>query len=738
MLATATASWLQAEALYRLGDLEAATRLNVQATKLIRQIAPQSKLAGNIMLTSGSIHGDKTEVAAALVDLLNAHRLFVHVGEARSQAISLVCISTLFKNAKDYLAALRYLQEALEAFNADPNLAVSIHINRGAIFQENSEYSKAELEFTIASRLNVSAFTQQLLRNQARNYLLLGKLSYADKTIAIGRNQARNRDDVQLFLPLMAQSDLLHNRPNDAVILIEQFFDNVDLNTTSFSYRGPHQTAFNIYRALHRDDKALAHLIALKRLDDQATKLATETSTALMAARFDSANQEAKIARLQDAERLRVARDALQQSEMQRTLLLVVAIASMIILLLLLFAVRTLRRSRDQVRAANDDLNVTNRALNKALAAKTEFLASTSHEIRTPLNGILGMTQVMLADAALPESTRDRLHVVHGAGIVMRGLVDDILDVAKLEKGKLLLEERAFDLCACLTDASAMWAEQARAKRLRFETDLTACPPLVAGDAGRLKQIVSNLLSNAVKFTAAGTVTLRAEAAGDDIRISVADTGIGIAPDRQGDVFEPFRQADASTTRRYGGTGLGLSICRSLARAMGGDIVVESRLGYGSTFIVTLPLPVAMSLPDETVTADDGPVLLIAERNPIARAMFRSLFADHVDTVRFAATPAETAAAIAAGGVVHVLVDDATARAGGDPHGCLAAIVAAAGRIPVTLLWPIAAAAERDELLALGLKAVVAKPVSGRALIATLFPPICDEEHGSALVSRAA
>ena len=741
-VAEATIVWLRGEAYFRMDDLVAAGPLIERALREVDQVAPGSKLAGDVLLTDGSIHGTRTEVAEALVDFQRAHHNFVRVGDARGQAISLICISTLYKDAKDYTTALRYLREALEAYQADPNLEISTRNNRGVILQHQGQLVAAEKEFTTSLKLARSQQNQnaviQVLRNRARNSLLAGNVAQARRDIeAAQRLSSAARVQDGSLLALSAQADLQTGQVSLAGKIIDTAFADVDLNDTPVTVRDAHQTAFDVYRALHQDGKALAHLLALKRLDDESTRLAPETSTALMAAQFDSANQEAKIARLRDAEKLRVARDALKEAEFERLLLLLGAGAGAVILLLLTVNLMTVRRSRDRVRAANRDLERTNGALGEALAAKTEFLATTSHEIRTPLNGILGMTQVLLADAAMAPPMRERLGVVHGAGLTMRALVDDILDVAKMETGALALEQQPFDLRASLEDATAMWAEQARAKGLIFAADLARCPTYVAGDAARVRQIVFNLLSNALKFTDAGAVSISAEGDADGVRIRVSDTGIGIAPDKQGQVFEPFQQADASTTRRFGGTGLGLSICRSLARAMGGDITVASQPGRGATFTVALALP-SVEAPVAAAPAEDRPALLIVDRNPIGRAMFRSLFAPYSEAIRFAGTAADAAASLARGGVAQVLVDDATVRASGDPRQFLATIVAAAGATPVTLLWPAAAEAEREAWLRLGVTAVIAKPVSGAALIAALFPPGCDEAGEPRLVSQAA
>jgi CheY-like chemotaxis protein/anti-sigma regulatory factor (Ser/Thr protein kinase) len=396
-----------------------------------------------------------------------------------------------------------------------------------------------------------------------------------------------------------------------------------------------------------------------------------------------------------------------------------------------------IRRSRDQVRAANADLAVTNSALSKALAAKTEFLATTSHEIRTPLNGILGMTQVMLTDRSLAPATRDRLTVVHGAGMTMRALVDDILDVAKMETGNLGLEVAPFDLRTMLEEASRMWAEQASAKGLTFKIELDQCPGRVEGDVARVRQIVFNLLSNACKFTSQGSVTLSAEAGDTGVLIRVADTGIGIAPEQHQAVFESFRQADASTTRQFGGTGLGLSICRNLARAMDGEVTLASKPGEGSTFTVALPLPAATSAPVCAAPSEGGAILVI-DRNPIVRAMMRTLLTPHAAKVVFAGTAAEAAECLAAGGIARVLIDDATARADADPRGFVAQVVASADGALLALLWPKGEELEGTALLELGIGLLIPKPITGAALVQQLFPTEPAAEQQSSLVPRAA
>ena len=231
-------------------------------------------------------------------------------------------------------------------------------------------------------------------------------------------------------------------------------------------------------------------------------------------------------------------------------------------------------------------------------------------------------------------------------------------------------------------------------------------------------------MSNALKFTPTGSIALVAETEGRDrYRIAITDTGIGIAADKTTEIFESFRQADAGTTRQFGGTGLGLAICRNLARAMGGDISVESAVGQGSTFAASLPLVhAAPPIACETV-GQGGPGILIVDRNPISRAMLRALLAPSAGTVAFASSAGEATACLPVMQVAHVLVDDATIRAEPDFLAALALLAEAARAkdVATSLLWPIAAVLDRDALIATGIDQVIAKPVTGSALVDQLF-----------------
>jgi PAS domain S-box-containing protein len=267
-------------------------------------------------------------------------------------------------------------------------------------------------------------------------------------------------------------------------------------------------------------------------------------------------------------------------------------------------------------RAADQALREATLAAEAASAAKSEFLANMSHELRTPLNGVIGLAY-LLEHTTLDEQQRGYLAQMQLSSRALLGVINDVLYLSKIEAGELTLEDAPFDLRALLSELAQRLTVSAESKQLQLTIPMVDdAHRLLRGDATRLQQILVNLLSNAIKFTERGEVGLQVSFAdcGSDrllLRCEVRDSGIGIAKEAQHRLFAPFTQVDASTTRRFGGTGLGLSIVKRLTQLMGGEVGVESELGEGSLFWVSLPMTLASLLTSADDPAQAGNAALV-------------------------------------------------------------------------------------------------------------------------------
>lgn len=292
-------------------------------------------------------------------------------------------------------------------------------------------------------------------------------------------------------------------------------------------------------------------------------------------------------------------------------------------------------------------LDQTNQELGEALKARSEFLANMSHEIRTPMNGVLGMLE-LVDDANLDTTQKQQLEIARRSGKTLLALINDILDLSKIESGKLELESQPFNLPDFLEDLRQLYGKQLQDKQLSFILQKAPeIPDWIEGDRTRLWQVLTNLVSNAIKFTHHGGISvilwLDHKEDNERIELQVCDTGIGIPPEAQARIFESFSQADGSTTRKYGGTGLGLTIAQNLVKLMGGRITVTSEMGKGSTFSFSMALrrvqaPVAEAAP-AAVDADIERLaqlqVLVVEDNAVnrqvAQGMLKSLGVTRVD-----------------------------------------------------------------------------------------------------------
>jgi CheY-like chemotaxis protein len=415
----------------------------------------------------------------------------------------------------------------------------------------------------------------------------------------------------------------------------------------------------------------------------------------------------------------------------------------------LVVAVRRYSRASAVLRTALRGAKTERLRAEQANAAKSDFLATMSHEIRTPLNGVLGMAQAMAAEE-LPPRQQERLDVIRQSGEVLLVLLNDLLDISKIEAAKLELEEGVVDIAKIGAQADAAFSPLVAAKGVAFRlwvSDSARGPR--KGDPVRVRQIIYNLLANAVKFTETGKVSVLISATDEELVIEVVDTGAGITPEQLVTLFERFTQADASTTRRYGGSGLGLSISRGLARMMGGDITARSTLGEGSTFTARLPLPLiegqaaweqemeplavapaalpkvapSKAAPPAPEAPEEGVRILAAEDNATNRLVLKTLLEQVGLHAHIVENGQEAVEAWRGGRWDVILMDiqmpvmDGVAAA---KEIRLAESMGGLARTPIIALTANAMSHHKSEYADAGMDAMVPKPIQLPYLIATL------------------
>lgn len=766
--AAAKTLWLRGEALVRLNRAGEAERPVARALALLDG-DPEPKLRADLYLTQGRIARRSGQTELALARYHEAHDLFTQTGSARSQAIALQSIGSIYNDAGAYERVLHYYERADGLVADDARLRMVAANNMGNALKALGRYAEAEARFgtalAIAEAQDSDYLRVRILTNlasvQTRGEAFEQAQATIDRAMAVTEAAGDGgRAWADFVWAVRAELRLATGRQDLAANDLARVFAGKDLAATPAPYREFHDLAATVF-AVTDPALALSHMRAFVRLDSAARDAAASANLALRAAEFDFAAQDLEIERLETAS-LR-SRLALARTETGRRRFQVMALqgGSAAIIIISLLALRVFRRNHEaltgmheELEASHVELTATNAALVEANEARMRFLAATSHEIRTPLNGIIGMTEVILRDMHRDDDNRPRVRIAHEAGRALLGIVNDILDMAKIERDETEVQRTDVDVPSLFADTAALWQKAAEDKDLRLITSFQGCPRTARVDEKHIRQITNNLLNNAIKFTDAGEVSLVVGVRGDDLMVRVRDTGIGIAHGDLDRVFDMFEQAQGGKQRRYGGTGLGLAICRRLARLMNGEIVVESAVGAGSTFTLTVPMteaiaaagihgPVlteAMVPPSDVNTVascqTDGLTVsgepprtyelselrvLVAEDNAVNQMVVRAYLATKVASLTIAGDGRDALAKAEEGPYDLVLMDKQMPHMDGvEATRAIRALGGTWATTPIIAVTADAFQGAMEEMTAAGCQAFVAKPLSEDHLLETI------------------
>jgi len=615
--AVATALCLEAEALNRTNRNADALRAVTKASELAASGSKVVKLDGDLAAARGFIAESGGNFALALKNYQQAQKIFAQLGIKRWQAIAFLDLGELYDKARDYDREIRYYREAAQVYAGDPLVAVGEADNLGYAYLRMSRYADAipslEHALAIAASLKSPVIEATVLTNLALSYAGAGKLDEAERAADRSLEIVSKTDpdgEARFAWGAKAEIEYRRGRLEAAAADLQRAFHGVDLTTTPPRYLAFHQIAYEIYKAKGDLAHAIEHLEAFKRLDDEGRSLAASVNLALLGARFDFTQQDLEIEQLRSAGLERDISLRKSQAELQAIVFSSIIVA--IVLLLGWFGwrhailkghrndiaqknaelVRTLAERDGEIERRTEveaHLRVAMQAAQQANRAKSHFLANMSHELRTPLNAIIGFSELMLSGRMNPDRLKEYARDIADGGRHLLAVLNNVLDMARIEAGKVELEDHVMRLGSVVDHAlSVLGGRNVYAGR-----ELRICGDgniLVRGDEVRLRQVIINLVSNAGKFTREGdSIEIRIERAADGVDVVVQDNGEGIPADKLPIIMEPFGQADTSYARSRGGVGLGLPIVRSLAELHGGRFTIESVFGSGTTARLHLP-----------------------------------------------------------------------------------------------------------------------------------------------------
>jgi signal transduction histidine kinase len=554
------------------------------------------------------------DYALALKSYQRAHAVFVRLGILRSQAIALLGLGAIYEKARDFNREIRYYREASQVYSGEPAFNLSVANNTGFALQQIGRYGDALDDYkralTIAISLKSSMLEARVLTNVAMSEARLGKLGEADSAANRALRLLGPKDESG-WAPFKADIEYQRGALKIAVADLEKAFHGLDLATTIAAFRDAHEIAYKVYRAAGNYSQAIVHLEAFKRLDDEGRSVAASANLALTTAQFDFTNQQLEIAKLKAAQLERDISLKESRSATQAIVFAGAALACLVLMAWIAWRHVLVRRHRNAIRQKNvkllqtlaernreivrraeteSQLRIAMEVAQQANRAKSHFLANMSHELRTPLNAIIGFSELLVARAVEPRKVREYASGIAEGGRHLLSILNDVLDMARIEAGRVTLDETTIRLGDVVSQVISELGDEIRADGKRIQFDEANGGIHIRADGQRLQQILTNLVSNAIKFTDAdGVVQIQIEPVFDGVDLVIRDNGAGIPSDKLDVIMEPFGQAENAYARAHGGSGLGLPIVKALVELHGGRFVITSGAARGTVARVHLP-----------------------------------------------------------------------------------------------------------------------------------------------------
>ncbi|MGN6515382.1 MAG: ATP-binding protein [Rhizomicrobium sp.] len=609
--AIATSLWLEGEALTRINQVKEAQVALDAALKLANADKKTTRLDGDLALSEGRLADANGNIALALKNYQRAHDIFARLDIPRYQSIALQCLGNIYEKAHDYNREIAYYRRASQVYSDDPALELSADNNIGFALQGLGRYDQAIDRFNnalkIAKTLDSPFLEADILTNLAATYARSNRFSDAEKTANKAlKLLAHQKDTGQEPFAWGAKAEVEYERGDvlGAVADMNRAFKGLDLTKTISPFRDMHKFAYQIYARAGDYALALQHLEAFKRLDDEGRSLTASANLALLGAQFDFANQRLEIEHLKSEQLKRDMSLRESRAATQRALFAAALILGLLVILWISWRHMIVHRHRDELTKTlgERDVEIERRikveaqlrlameAAETANRAKSHFLANMSHELRTPLNAIIGFSNLMTLGTMSPAKNKEYAEDINASGRRLLVILDDILDMARIDAGAVKLEDEEASIREIMDLAIATLEEEIPGHGKSIHVQNGGDEIRLRCDRTRLRQVVGHLLSNAVKFTKLdGSVEIGFEIVRDGVDIVVTDNGMGIPPEKLTFVLEPFGQAESTYARTHGGIGLGLPIVKSLVELHGGLFTLSSKLGVGTSARVHLP-----------------------------------------------------------------------------------------------------------------------------------------------------